>query len=198
MNNDAKGAAISLADLAALGITPDVLVEKLADRLANELSECYVEVEEEDGFVSKVQRRRDEKIKAAIDAAVDAAAARFVAPNIAERIESVVLEKTNQWGERSGEAPVPFIEYLVQRADHYMTEPVNHAGKTRAEDSYSWTKSTTRIAYMIDAHLQYSISNAMKQALATANSSIVKGIEDAVKIKLAELQAQLKVEVKTR
>jgi hypothetical protein len=59
-------------------------------------------------------------------------------------------------------------------------------------------KHSTRITYLVNHHLQYSIETAMKKALANANSSIVQGIEGAVKIALANATAALQVTVKTK
>mgnify|MGYP001609874141 FL=1 len=83
----------------------------------------------------------------------------------------------------------------MARAEAYLKEELDHNGKTKAED-YNWKKSGTRIAYLVHEHLQYSIQTAMKEALTTANSAIVGGIEQAVKIKLAEVAASMKVELK--
>jgi hypothetical protein len=50
---------------------------------------------------------------------------------------------------------------------------------------------------MIDKHLHFSIESAMKSAVSNANSAIVGGLEETVKIKLAEIAKSLKVTVKT-
>ena len=72
-----------------------------------------------------------------------------------------------------------------------MQEPVNHNGKTKAEDNYNWCKNTTRICYLVDSHLQYSISVAMDAALKEANSSIAEGLKEAVSIQIDQVRAKL-------
>jgi len=72
-------------------------------------------------------------------------------------------------------------------------EPVSYDGKSKSPDNYGWSPRSTRIVYLINSHLQYSIETAMKNALATANKSIVGGLEAAVKIALQDAQAKIKV-----
>ena len=91
-----------------------------------------------------------------------------------------------------------FLEYLIQRAETYIQEPLNYAGKTKEQEGYGWSKSQTRISYLINQHLHYSIETAMKQALQTANSAIVGGIEQTVRIKLQEVADKMKVVMQTK
>ena len=49
---------------------------------------------------------------------------------------------------------------------------------------------------MIHKYLQYQLENFAKEALKTANDSIIGGIQEAVKIKLAEVQKNLKISAK--
>lgn len=185
-------------DLKALGITEEQLVEKIIDKTVERLLTSVGYDEEGDEFVedSRLVKNLNDLVKKLIDAKVEQLADTHVKPLIESRLESLVLQQTNSWGEKTGQ-PVTFIEYLIKRADAYMTEPVNFNGKSRSEgDSYNWRSDTTRVSYLMDKHLQYSIEVAMKQALANANASIAKGIADAVRISLANVQEKLKVEVK--
>jgi hypothetical protein len=111
-------------------------------------------------------------------------------------IDNLVLQKTNSWGEKVGKS-VTFVEYLIEQAHGYMTEKVDSSGKTKEESGgYSFSGTQTRVAHMIHRHLHFNIETAMKEALATANGSIIKGLEETVKLKLAEILAVLKVTVK--
>lgn len=184
--------------LAALGITEEQLIDRIVETTVQRLLTTVGL--DEDGFEiesdSRLVRNLNELVKKLIDAKVEQLGDQYVKPVIAAGIESLVLQQTNAWGEKTGQ-PVTFIEYLVQRADAYMTEPVDYNGKAKGEgSSYDWRKHTTRVSHMIDAHLKYSIEVAMKQALADANASIAKGIAEAVRIALANVQEKLKVEVK--
>ncbi len=184
-------------DLKALGITEEDLITRIVDSTVDRMLNTIGYDEDGDDFVdnSRMANRLTEIVQKMIDAKVQALADTHVKPLIESRLESLVLQQTNQWGEKTGQ-PVTFIEYLVKRADAYMTEPVDYRGKTKAEDSYNWRSNTTRVSFMMNEHLQYSIKIAMEKALADANSTISKGLAEAVKIALAEVQQKLKVEVK--
>jgi hypothetical protein len=183
----------SIETLAALGITPDMLLDRLAARLERAFGKTY----DDDGVMVALTERYEQRVRVAVDAAVASAGSRLVLPNVTQMIETIVLQKTNEWGEKTGK-PVPFIEYLTKRAELYLTEEVDHNGQTKAEsrDGYNWRKRSTRIVHLVNAHLQYSIDLAMKDALKNANSAITKGIEGAIRLALAEAQTKLKIEVK--
>ena len=184
--------------LESLGLSRDEVLERVVAKIADSVLNDWVDVDDPDNvaavetpFAEALKRKVTERVNTAIEYI----AARHVLPNAAAQIETLCLQETNKWGEKKG-LPMTFVEYLVARAEAYLREEVNYDGKTKGQESYSWTKSGTRIAYMVDKHLQYSIQTAMQQALQNANSAIVGGIEEAVKIKLAEVAASLKVQTK--
>lgn len=190
---------MSAISFEALGISKEDLTEKLLDRLVEDFTTepTWDENGTETRRGSTMAAKITTQIKDHIDATVRRLGEEHVLPRVTELIEGLVLQTTNSWGEKTGK-PVTFIEYLTQRADAYVREEVNYEGKTKADDSYNWRKHTTRVAHMIDKHLQFSINTAMTKALADANSSIAVGLAEAVKHSLAEATAKLKVEVKTK
>jgi hypothetical protein len=183
----------------SLGLTREEILERVVQQIVttlleqSELDEDGVAVPTRSRFATVLRR----KVLERADAAVADIAGRHVLPNVASYVETLCLQETNKWGEKTGKS-MTFIEYLVERADRYLREEVDYEGKAKDDDRYhsNWRKAGTRISYLVDKHLQYSIETAMKQALATANAAIVGGITDAVKIKLAEVLASLKVETK--
>ena len=183
--------------LESLGLTREEISERVVEKIADQLlrASALDEDGEEGSAPSAFAKALQRKVTERVNAAVEEIAGRHVLPNVAAYVETLCLQETNKWGEKVGK-PVTFTEYLVQRAEAYLREEVNYAGKTRGEDSYSWTKASTRVAHLVHEHLKYSIEAAMKEALKSANSKIVGGIEEAVKIKLAEVAASLKVETK--
>lgn len=189
-------------DLQALGFTQEELQQRVVDQLCERLTKT-VSVDDEGGEHwrdSDVARKLNEAVIKRVDAAIEQIAAKHVLPNVSTFLEGFCLQATNSWGEKTGQ-PITFIEYLVKRAEHYITEKVNYDGKAKDEDRYSsssWHGTQTRIAFMINSHLQYSIETAMKKALAEANGHIVKGLEETVKIKLKEVSDALTVAVKTK
>ena len=130
----------------------------------------------------------DETLKRAME--------QHIYPRVTAMVENITLQKTNSWGEAKG-TPLTFVEYLVERTDQWIREEVNYEGKVKGEDSFSWNKKGTRIQFMIDKYLQYSISTAMEQALGLGVSSVRKGLEDAVKIAIDNIKVTVKTEVKT-
>jgi hypothetical protein len=180
-------------DLEALGFTQDELRERVIDRLCDRLMETGDFEDSE--FAGKLNRT----IQKRIDHAINKLAEKHVLPNVTEYIEKLTLQATNRWGESHG-APVSFIEYLVQRADAYLREEVDYEGfaKDEKRDAYNWRKAQTRVMHLVHQHLHYSVSNAMQTALQAANSSIVGGIHEAVKLKLEAFAASLKVAVETK
>lgn len=194
--------ALDLAALAVLGLDPKDIEEKVIDRIADRALQGF-SCDEDGEFAcdSQFKRKLDEKLKAIIDAKVGEMAEIHVMPNVSDLIDNLVLHKTSKWGEKTGEK-YTFIEYLVHRADAYLQEEVDYQGHARGDSSYSssWSKHSTRLAFMVDAHLNWAIKQAMEEAYKNANSSIVGGLKKAMEIALENIKSSLKVttEVKSR
>jgi hypothetical protein len=185
--------------LEALGFTKDDLQERVIERLCEQIlaGKQYDEDGNEEYDDSQFKKKLEERLRAHITETVNAIAERHVLPNVTGYIENLVLQTTTSWGEKVGK-PVTFIEYLVQRAEAYIQEEVNYEGKSKSQDTYNWSKKSTRITFLIEKHLHYHIETAMKQALQTANSAIAGGIEKAVKINLEQLINSLKVSAQVK
>ena len=179
-------------DLDVLGITRDDLIQRVVDKITETVMSQEMREDGASYFAnSDLAETLQSHVKEQVDTKVAELAEKFVLPDVGTLIENFTLQKTNEWGEKVG-AKVSFIEYLVQRADAYIKEPVDYDGKVIERGGYG--KATqTRIAHMIDKHLHYSISQAMTKALADVTGNIAKGLEETVKIKLAEATASLKV-----
>ena len=192
---------MDLKSLEALGITTEDLINRIVDKATQDLMTSVgynYDTDEEFTTRSTLARQLDKKIKDHIDAKVGELADKHILPRVTEMIENITIAKTNTWGERTGEK-YTFIEYLTKCAENYMTAEVNYEGKTKDQSGgYSWSKSGTRVAVMIDKHLHYSIETAMKNALAQANSTIATGLQGAVKIALENATEKLKVAVTTK
>lgn len=183
-----------MIDLEGLGITRD----EILDRVVAKITQIVMAetIEEEDGAAfdteSDLAKTLQGHVQTKVDEKVAELAEKFVLPDVGTLIENFTLQATNQWGEKTGKKTT-FIEYLVQRADAYIREPVNYEGKPKGTDSFSWTQKGTRIEFMIHRHLAGHIETAMTFALAEANKSIAKGIEDAIKTQLAQILSGIKV-----
>lgn len=179
-------------DLASLGLSQDVIQNKIIDAAVSRIVERAL-----DGSTIDIESRIAEQAKVEIDKAVDRIGNEFIAPKVAEIIDGLVFQRTTVWGEPAAPAQT-WRELLESKAENYLTEPVNYEGKTKAEGGYSWSKSTTRVAFLIDRHLQYHIKTAMEAALKDVNSAITGGIAGAVKTALGEVMTRLKVQVVTK
>lgn len=180
-----------------LGFTKEELQQRVIDQLCSQVLSGVTRDDEgnEIEASSKFARELNARIEKHITETIGAIAEKHVLPNVTSFIEGLILQETDKWGQKKGQ-PVSFIEYLTQRADAYMREEVSYDGKAKGQsDSYSWRAASTRIGFMVNSHLQYSIQTAMKEALENANSSIAKGLEEAVKIKLKEVADSLNVKV---
>ena len=183
--------------LEMLGLTQEELQDRVVKTAADQLLNTVTHDEDGDevAIPSDLSRRVRKEIEIRIDAAVKKVGEEKIGPMVESLVRGATLQATNKWGEKKGE-PVTFTEYLVQRADAYLREDVDLNGKGREEaNGYSWTKSTTRVAYMVNHLLKYSIEGAMQTALKDANSAIVGGIDGAVKQALANVVATLKTTV---
>jgi hypothetical protein len=182
--------------LEGIGLTKEKLQERVIGKLCDELTTSVFADEDGDPVSqpSSFKRKLDEALKARVEEGIGDMAAKYVLPNVTEYLEKLVLTKTNEWGQKQGE-PVTFIQYLVQRCDAYMREEVNYEGKTRAQDSYNWRGTTTRVSQLIDSHLHHSIEKAMKDAMALATGSIKDGLSGAVKMALERTLVGLKTTV---
>jgi hypothetical protein len=185
-------------DLQSIGLTQEELQSRVVAAITDQI--LTARFSDEDGNEQERQSKFKEELKKqakdAIDAKVREIGEKYVIPQISEMVESISLEETNRWGEKTGKGSMTFIEYLTKKAEEYVQEPVNHDGKSKSADNYNWSPKSTRIVYLINNHLQFSIQTAMKNALDTANKSIVGGLEAAVKMALQDAQSKLQVTTK--
>jgi len=183
-------------NLETLGFTKEELQQRVVDQLCKELTS---DLDYEEGMEfpvdSKFGKKLQRVVEAHIDRKIQEIAENHIFPKVSEYIENLTLQETNKWGEVKGTS-LTFVEYMVQRAEAYMTEKVNYEGKAKGENIYSWTGTQTRLSRLIHQHLHYRIENAMQTALKDANSHIVKGLEETIKIKLKEISDSLKVGLK--
>jgi hypothetical protein len=186
-------------DLNDLGMTKEELQEKVIDRICAQVLEStsFDDDGEERSRPSSFHGKLIALVKKTVDEKIDQIAQASVLPNVAAFIDKLTLQETTKWGEKRGE-PVTFVEYLVSRAEAYMTEEVDYHGKTRAEDSYNWRKHTTRLSHLIHEHLQFNINKAMTEACGTANKSIRSALEGAVKMALDTIKVSVETKVTDR
>lgn len=186
--------------LSSLGIGKEEIFNRVVEQIVDRVMHSYP-VDDEGNEYKRSSRFYDELTKYAkqkVDQKVEQLGDQHVLPRIGAMIENLVLQETNKWGEKQG-APVTFIEYLVKRAESFLTEEVNSDGKTQKQvDGYSWRVASTRVVFLVHQHLHHTIEKAMKEAVQNANDAIKDGLEKTVKLKLAEIAQSLKVNVQTK
>ncbi len=185
---------MSEINLESLGFKQEEIQERVIDQLCEQLlNTIFIEYEGTDGKYRKsaFNRELDKAIKERMDATINTIVDTEIRPKIHEKIENIILQKTNDWGEPKDE-PITFTEYLIAYAEKYMVEMVDGDGKTREQTQYTWSGKQSRIVYLIDFHLHGSIKIALKQILKTANDTLVAGLKETVEIKLNEINEQLK------
>jgi hypothetical protein len=170
-----------------IGLTQEQLRDRVIDRIAEQLINPSGEDCESD-LQTAVEKEYRKQIVEGVKVVAEAA----VLPKVQELLDKVTFQETNRWGEAQ-KPTLTLKEFLIARAEAWMTEKVDYNGKGKAEESYNWTGTQTRIAHMIHQHLHYHIDTSVKKALADVNSQLAKGIEETVKLKLQEALAALKV-----
>ena len=184
--------------LEALGLTKEDIAERVINRAVEALlSEAGLD---EDGATEHRQSAFDQQMQARIrerlDEKVRSIGESLVEPLVAKHADGILLQQTNQWGEKKGET-LTITEYMLKRAEDYITEQVDYEGKKLERGGYT-KNSQTRVSHLIEKHLHYHISTAVTAALADLNSKVALGIAATVKLKLAEALDGLKVDVKTK
>ena len=186
--------------LEELGIDKEEMLERTAQVLADKLLHRY-EDDGDDGeypVATDYQKRVEQIVKEKIDDSITKIAAKHVLPRMKKYMEDFCLQETTAWGEAVGD-PMTFTEYLVKRAEYYMTEKVDGSGKNKQESSeYHWRGEQTRIAHMVHRHLHYNIGEAMKTILKDANNILVEGIRETIATQLEIVKKKLQVEISTK
>ena len=182
--------------LESLGLSKEEIQSRVIDQIVRSAltSVSWDEDGNDVAISSRFASTIEDACRARIDQKIEELGELHVLPNVDRYVETLTLQETNRWGEKKGSS-VTFVEYMVERAEAYMTEPVNYEGKTQEQAGYGWSKSQSRISHLIHQHLHYSIEAAIKKMLQNANASIVGGLEVALKAKLEELQKAIKIAV---
>ena len=187
---------MELETLKALGLSVEDLEKKIIEKAVAELTQSI----DLDGFNddSPIAKKINLNVKQFIDAKVNAIAEEHILPRVNELVQGTVLQATNEWGEKRG-APVTFIEYMMSRANDYISEKVSSDGRAKGEtNGFSWNGTQTRITWLIHNHLHYRIDTAIKQSLTGANKVFADALAETCKLKLNEAVRALNITVKTK
>lgn len=114
--------------------------EEMLDRLIAKMAESFLDMDiEEDGpgedshySKTKVLDHIHNMVKEQVEKSVAAIADKHVLPRVDEIITGMVMQTTNKWGEKKGE-PKTLTEFVVERAENYLSEEVDFQGKNRKQ-----------------------------------------------------------------
>lgn len=174
----------------------DRVIETICDRLLEESS--IDEWESESRVPSGFRNRLESRIQEQVIARLDAMCAQHLNGSALGKIEEMVIQLTNSYGEKIGK-PMTLIEFATKRCEDFMMESVDHTGKTKGQsDSYGWKATDSRLAWLIDRHLKLKIEEGVKAAMVDPVQSIGRALAETAKIKLKEIADKLRVEVATR
>lgn len=184
--------------LEALGFTKEDIADRVVNRAVETLlSEAgFDEGGDEERRSSSFDQQMQARIRELLDEKVRGIGESLVDPLITKHADGILLQQTNQWGEKKGEV-LTITEYMLKRAEDYISEPVDFQGNRLERGGYG-KASQTRITHLIEKYIHYHIDSAVKAALQDFNSKLSIGIAETVKIKLAEALAGLKVGVQTK
>lgn len=185
-------------DLKDLGITQEELTNRVIETAAHSLFRytCVNEDGDPTDVPSDFRKAMQKYVTEAIDVRIKKIADDHVLPKIAEYFDGLILKETNEWGEPKGK-PITPTEYFVKAVQNYLTEQVNWSGKSRTEDSYSWTAAQTRLAHMVHGHIHYHVEQAVKAAFGGGTKALQEAIEATARIKCKDFAESIKVAVQT-
>lgn len=170
-----------------LGLDPKRIEDGVIEQLVEQLQE------DSETYGHRAIKAAESRIQEHADQTVMKICEERILGNIEEYVRNLVLQQTNSYGEAKGD-PQTFTEWLIARAEAYLTEDVNRHGKPKGGE-YDWRARSNRLTYMIHEHLEFEISRAMKAAIGDANKRLAGSLEETVKIEMQKIAAKLKTEV---
>lgn len=172
--------------LKMLGITRKDILDRLVDKLAEELlSESHED--NGGGLAIAVEKELQKRMSDAVSSAL----ANITAPTIAEAIKTFKLTETNTWGEPKKE-PKTFTEYLMDHAKEFLAQPVKYNGET--DTGYSSDKKHTRLVFLAKQSVEKEVLEAVKKMFLEAHQTINAGLMAAIRSEMSNLL--IKVEKK--
>lgn len=149
--------------------------EELADRVVDNLVDRFYD----DRDFNKCLH---DKVISTLNSKIDAIANTIIAPMIENMLSNIVIQETNQFGEKKYESvPVSFIEYITARADEYLSEPVDNCGRSKeecAEKRESWDPSRkTRLQHIVNGRIRGDIAEVSQKFIKGLTPALHEGVK---------------------
>ena len=192
---------MDIETLKALGISPEELGSRIVDQAVEVLlnnTGFDPDTEAETSYASKFKREIESRIQKAVDAKIAALAAVYLIPRVGEIIEKANLLQTNKYGEQKGPS-MTFIEYIVSRAEAYMSEDVDYHCKSKNEgDSYNWKSCGPRLTVLMRNYIRDTLETHAKKAIVDVNKVFAANIEKAAREAITSAANSIQVSVATK
>ncbi len=183
-------------DLVELGLTKEELQDRVVAKMCDELRRTWYQ--DEDGASvgdSPLYKALVKETQVRLNLAIKELADKHIAPKLENLIGQFTLQATNTWGEKKGQ-PISFTEYLVNRAETYMTDLVDCHGNTVR--GCSSAPKQPRLVYLINHTLQHHINIAIKEIIGDANKTLAKALAESCKLELTNMAEKLRISVTTK
>lgn len=182
-----------------LGLTQEKVQELLIDKLASQAMMGTFLDEDGNPFDddSQFSKKMYAHVKICVDRKIEALAEQHLLPGIKDRMDTLILAETNEWGEKKGKQ-FTFIEYMIARAEAYLNEIVDYEGKPRTDRSSYWNGKQSRLTHMVEKYLYSRIEDAMKSAVKIVNDQLGPALAKTAQERLASISTSLKVDIATK
>jgi hypothetical protein len=189
---------MDIETLKQLGVNVEDLQEKIIERAVRVILSGirYDEDEEHEWtIVEGIKKDVEKRVKEAVDAKISKIAEEHVTPKVGEMIDKITLQESNGWGEPKGPA-LSFREYIVARAEAYMSEGVDSSGKSQKEaDRYSWKQEGPRLLVLMKNYIYDTLNKAASNAVTDVNKVIAKNIANAAQAAIEAAGKDLSVKI---
>lgn len=181
-----------------LGLTKEQMMDRVIDSMADKIMKETIETTDEDGettWTKGFNTQLNKLVQETADDRLKCIKEENILPKLDELIFGVILQKTNDWGEKKGE-PVTFVEYLTAQAEAYMQEMVDGNGKNKAESNNSyWSGRTTRLVYLIDKSMANHFHKVSQELNRHAREALAETLSETMKSYLTEAAGNMKVKL---
>ena len=131
--------------------------------------------------------------------AVSTMGTNVVLPILQEMISQKVFQKTNKWGERTGESQT-VMEFLEAQCKGYLLEDVDAKGRTKEElgqyDSREWKSAGKRIDVIVQNECTNQVREVVKNATAAATKAVGEAYREKINVAVSMAIDSVKIEVK--
>ncbi len=181
--------------------------EEMLDRLITKMAESFLGMDmenegpSEDSRFSKttVLKHIQNMIKEQVEKSVSAIADEHVLPRVDEIITGMVIQTTNQFGEKKGSSKT-LTEFVVETAENYLSEEVDSQGKNRKQATQygsTFKPAQNRLMHAVNSHIKDKLNTALTNATKDVHKTFSDGVALAVDKMLKDMRVSFMATVKS-